>query len=123
MPAGLARGRQPGAVAVFAALASYADNTTGDAHPSLLTLAHDIGVSRSTLERNLRWLREEGWVRWQVRSTRFGRQRFYTIWTPTNGMGGRTTGDTTGRTATLPRTRPIELDPSPSSSSSVGAEC
>jgi DNA-binding transcriptional MocR family regulator len=109
MPAALSRGRRPSAIAVFAALASYANNTTGAAHPSLATLVADTGLSRNTLDTHLKWLREEGWVRWQVRSTRFGRQRFYTVWTPSNGMGGSPVSSAMGSPAIEQGTRPTEL--------------
>ena len=69
------------AKAVFAVLASYADEE-GRAWPAVKTLAAALGMSTNTVERHLQHLRDYGLVQWEVRSTPRGRQRFYGVWKP-----------------------------------------
>lgn len=43
-------------------LLNYADANGDNAHPGIDRLAEDCLLSRSTVKRNLEWLRENGWV-------------------------------------------------------------
>src|SRR5690349_20290995 len=51
----------PDCIQVFAALAKYADRE-GRCFPGLDTLADDLGVSRATVKRRIKALREAGWL-------------------------------------------------------------
>lgn len=89
IPAHAARNRELpiAAKGLFVTLASYADQT-GTAWPSQARLAADTGQSEATVKRQLDALRKAGLVTWEVRRTRVGRQRFYTVWRPGDAVVG-----------------------------------
>lgn len=50
------------AIPTYCALADYANNKTGEAHPSIYTLAKKLGVTRRTIERHLAVLESAGFI-------------------------------------------------------------
>ena len=50
------------AIAIYAALASFADFNSGEAYPSVRTIAHRAGCSPRTVHSRLRLLDSIGWV-------------------------------------------------------------
>lgn len=91
------------AKALFLTLASYADQN-GQAYPSQATLGAAAGMSEPTVKRHLMTLRDYGLVTWQVRATKAGRQRFYTVWRPGDPVPG--VGSPDGGVGS-PVTRPV----------------
>lgn len=59
------RGRMqsPTVFAVAQALVSYTNKDGGKAHPGNERLAADLGCTTKTIQRALKWLRDEGWLR------------------------------------------------------------
>jgi len=59
----------PVGIAVYMALCTFANNNTQTCHPSQQTLAEMLGVTRPTVRKYLRKLRDLGWLEWKVRHT------------------------------------------------------
>lgn len=109
-----------GAKALFLALASHASKE-GTAWPSQATLAAETGMGEGTVKRHLNALRDVGLIRWELRATANGRQRFFRVWRPgdpepaigvgTPAQGGQAISDPTGRATTATEQEPREQEP------------
>lgn len=109
-----------GAKALFLAIASHASRD-GVAWPSQATLAAETGMSEATVKRHLAALRDVGLLRWEVRVTDRGRQRFFRVWRPgdaepalrvgSQDPGGRAPGDPMGGVTTGTEQEPANPEP------------
>lgn len=112
----------PQAKAVYALLATYADNADRDCFPRQETMALQLGVSVDTIQRHLKVLEQAGVIEVEARYRPDGGRSsndyvLVDALTDSPGKGrtgavsiGRTDAVSPSRTDAVPRTRPVEQD-------------